>query len=93
MTAKKFPRDKTRMERQIDIDRLVDCSHNLSKAVKTVLTLAGECFTVELSALEKMADTFNDYSVARRQYWLDTVNDEFDADHSHICHYEDSSYG
>ena len=93
MTAKKFPRNKSAMERQIDIDRLLESSDNVAKAVKTVLTLAGECFTVELSALEKMADTFNDYSVARRQYWLDTVNDEFDADHSHICNYEDSSYG
>tara|TARA_R110002051_G_C8528959_1_gene469251 strand:+ start:228 stop:509 length:282 start_codon:yes stop_codon:yes gene_type:complete len=93
MTAKKFPRAKTRMERQIDIDNLLDSGNNLSKAVKAVLTLASECFTVELSALEKMADTFNDYSVARRQYWIDTVNDEWDPDHSHICNYEDPSYG
>jgi len=93
MTAKKFPRDKSAMERQIDIDRLFEASDDMRAAVKTVLELASECFTVELAALEKMADSVNAYSIARRHYGLDTVNDEWEADHSHICNYEDSSYG
>jgi hypothetical protein len=93
MTAKKFPRDKSAIERQIDIDRLFEASDRMTAAVKSVLTLAGECFTVELSSLEKMADTFNDYSVARRNYGMDTVNDTWDGEHSHIRHYEDPSYG
>lgn len=93
MTAKKFPRDKNGMERQIDIDRLLESSDNVAKSVTSVLSLASECFTVELAALEKMSDTVNSYIGARRNYDLDTVSDSWEGDHSHIRHYEDPSYG
>ena len=93
MTAKKFPRNKSAIELQIDIDRLFEASDDMATAVKTVLELASECFTVELANLEKMADSFNKYSGKRRNYGMETVSDEWSSDHSHIFHYEDSSYG
>ena len=89
MTAKKFPRNKSAMERQIDIDRLFEAGDDMQKAVKSLLELAGECFTVELSTLEKVADSFNMYVGARRNYSMEKVGESWSENCSHIFLYEE----